>query len=76
MVIYTCILRRGADKYECYEGFLDFNKVDLEDYKNISVPSSSLKIDLLKKFEELHYVRLSFPPKYRNFISCLQLFEV
>ena len=74
MVIYTCILRRGANKYECYEGFREFNEVELEDYKNISVPASSLKLEPLRKFEELHYVRLFFPPKYQNFITCLQLF--
>ncbi len=66
MVIYTCILRKGSNYYECYEGFREFPDLILEDYRNISVPPSERKFYFFKKLEEINLVKLFFPPKYQQ----------
>ena len=68
MVIYTCILKKGMDRYECYEGFREFPDVPLEDYRNISVPSSERKFYFFKKLEEINLVKLFFPPEFQKTI--------
>jgi hypothetical protein len=66
MVIYTCILRKGSSKYECYEGFREFPNLLLEDYRNISIPPSERKFRIFRKFEETQKVKLFFHPKFQR----------
>jgi hypothetical protein len=62
MVIYTCILQKGKEYYECYEGFIHFDGEEFEDYRNISIPSSSCEFNLFKKILERTQI-IPFIPK-------------
>jgi hypothetical protein len=65
MVIYTCILQKGKDYYECYEGFIEFDGEEFEDYRNISIPSSNCKFKLFRKIIERYQIMLFIPRNYK-----------
>ena len=54
------------DHYECYKGTFDFPETNLEDYRMISIPSSTLKFELFQNFEEQMLLLLNIHPKYRK----------
>ena len=66
MVIYTCFLEKGKDYYQCFEGFIEFDGEEFEDYRNISIPpSTNLKFYLFQKIVEMNQVKLFIPPNYK-----------
>jgi len=65
MVIYTSILQKGKDYYECYEGFIEFDGEEFEDYRNISIPSSNCKFKLFRKIIERYQIMLFIPRNYK-----------
>jgi hypothetical protein len=66
MVIYTCILRKNTNYYECMKGNFDYIDFDLLDYKNISVPSSTLQFPIFQQIQEFNYVKFSLPLQYQK----------
>ena len=66
MVIYTCILRKTNNYYECMKGNFDYTDLDLFDYKNISIPSSTLQFLILQQIQEFNYVKFSLPLQYQK----------
>jgi hypothetical protein len=66
MVIYTCIRKINKDYYECYKGTFEFPETNLEDYRMISIPSSTLTFELFQNFEEQMLLLLNIHPKYRK----------
>ena len=66
MVIYTCIFRKTNNYYECKKGNFDSIHPDLIDYKNISIPSSTLQFLIFQQIEEFNKVKLSLPSQYQK----------
>ncbi len=66
MVIYTCILRKNTNSYECIKGHFDYSYLDLFDYKNVSIPSSTLSIPIFQQIEEFTYIKFSLPSEYQK----------
>jgi len=66
MVIYTCILRRTSNYYECKKGNFEYIDIDLLDYRNISIPSSSLQFPFFQQIEEFTFIKHSLPIQYQK----------
>jgi hypothetical protein len=66
MVIYTCILRKTNNYYQCKKGNFDYTYLDLLDYKNISIPSSILKFPFFQQIEEFNLIKFSLPLQYQK----------
>ena len=66
MVIYTCILRKSTNYYECMKGNFEYSDLDLLDYKNVSIPSSILSIPIFQQIQEFTYIKFSLPSDYQK----------
>ena len=66
MVIYTCILRRTTNQYECKKGNFDSTNENFLDYRNISIPSSMLQFEIFQQIEEFTRIKHSLPSNYQK----------
>lgn len=66
MTIYTCVRRKNENFYTCKKGFFDTSEIELNDYKILSIPSSTLTFDVLRNILELEYLKCFFPKIYHK----------
>lgn len=66
MTLYTCIRKKDTNFYECMQGFYDYEKLDILDYKIISIPSSNLTFQFFRELFDYNQIKQSLPKEYRK----------